>query len=32
MGTQKSSMLFAEVNGIRIYQSVPAEYLKTLAL
>ena len=32
MGTQKSSMLFAEVNGIRIYQSVPAEYLKALAL
>lgn len=23
--------LFAEVNGIRLYQPVPAEYLKTLA-
>ena len=23
--------LFAEVNGIRIYQAVPADYLKTLA-
>jgi hypothetical protein len=23
--------LFAEVNGIRLYQAVPAEYLKTLA-
>ena len=32
MGNQKTSMLFAEVNGIRIYQCVPAEYLKTLAL
>jgi hypothetical protein len=29
--TAGSSCLFAEVNGIRIYQAVPAEYLKTLA-
>jgi hypothetical protein len=25
-----SSMLFAEVNGIKIYQPVPADYLKAL--
>jgi hypothetical protein len=29
--TSGSSCLFAEVNGIRLYQAVPAEYLKTLA-
>jgi hypothetical protein len=29
--TAGSSSLFAEVNGIRIYQAVPAEYLKALA-
>ena len=29
--TASSSCLFAEVNGIRLYQAVPAEYLKTLA-
>ena len=26
-----TNALFAEVNGIRIYQAVPADYLKTLA-
>ncbi len=27
----RTSSLFAEVNGIRIYQTVPAAYLKSLA-
>ena len=31
-GSQTSTcILFAEVNGIKIYQAVPADYLKTLA-
>jgi hypothetical protein len=30
-GKEPSGMLFAEVKGIRLYQAVPAEYLKTLA-
>jgi hypothetical protein len=28
---ESTNALFAEVNGIRIYQAVPADYLKTLA-
>ena len=28
---ESSNALFAEVNGIKIYQAVPADYLKTLA-
>jgi len=28
---ESASVLFAEVKGIRLYQAVPAEYLKTLA-
>ena len=28
---ESTNVLFAEVNGIRIYQAVPADYLKTLA-
>ena len=30
-GKERSGVLFAEVKGIRLYQAVPAEYLKTLA-
>ena len=30
-GKERSGVLFAEVKGIRLYQTVPAEYLKTLA-
>jgi hypothetical protein len=30
-GKERSGILFAEVKGIRLYQAVPAEYLKTLA-
>ena len=28
---ESTNALFAEVNGIKIYQAVPADYLKTLA-
>jgi|SRR6185437_3591500 len=30
-GKERSGVLFAEVKGIRLYQAVPAEYLKMLA-
>jgi hypothetical protein len=30
-GKERSGVLFAEVKGIKLYQAVPAEYLKTLA-
>ncbi len=30
--TEPGGSLFAEVNGIRLYQAVPAEYLKALVL
>lgn len=30
--TTATGSLFAEVNGIRLYQAVPAEYLKALVL
>ena len=30
-GKERSGVLFAEVKGIKLFQAVPAEYLKTLA-
>ena len=30
-GKERPGVLFAEVKGIRLYQAVPVEYLKTLA-
>jgi len=30
-GKERPGVLFAEVKGIKLYQAVPAEYLKMLA-